>query len=254
MLAIGTKDSAVEALSVIFQAIWSSSEERGQNSFRWKQMALSLSSLFTSQSPESSANVSRLRDLLNEIADAELQYSQSQARAADDLRDICERYEALFRQNERYLEARNAFLKSGDSLKIAIAQSEAAKANPKKQEQTEAALGQAKALHKAALDRTKAELVGLIETRDRFLRFKMRRLRSAWHLYGIALKKLCTDQTQICTSVKQFLNSCRLEEEELVVEANAIEETFGDDRTTAPPLETESEVVPDLNYIQPIDY
>jgi hypothetical protein len=111
---------------------------------------------------------------LNQIADAELVYSQSQSRAADDLRDVFERYDVLFHQNEVYLDARNAFQRSGDALRAAVGQSKSAKSNPRKQEQVEAALVQTKAIHKAALGRVKAELSALIETRDRFLRFKVR--------------------------------------------------------------------------------
>jgi hypothetical protein len=144
---------------------------------------------------------------------------------------------------------------SKNSLTAAIAQCEAVKENPKKREPAELAVIQAKAVHKAALERTKAELARMIETRDRFLKFKIRRLRSAWITYGNAMKKLTEDEIEKFGEVRSVLQGFRIAQEELPAEVGrvesaivqAVEAAEGEEQQAAMFVE---EALPDPDYIQ----
>jgi hypothetical protein len=213
MLPLGTRDPAIAALSTTSKSLSESSSNRIQFASHLRRFASTLGHLCLSQNPGCADTLTELESLLGTISDSEVRYAASQSRAAEDLRDICERYQVLFRQNEAYLAARLRFNKAAEALnqvEALEAEQNEKSARPSVKSQIGIMVGQAEDLHDETLVDIKDELALLIEVRGKYNAFKTRRLRSAWRIYARGLGEFQRDQVGAYRRIQELLGQLRL--------------------------------------------
>jgi hypothetical protein len=167
----------------------------------------------TSQNAEAASQAESLVTLLGKFADAELVLSDAEVRAAEDFRDIIARYDVLFRANEEYLQAKNAYDASAAATKRAAAAdlAESTKPSYEKSKYTlQANLQKAKDAQRKALETYKEKATQLIDVRNRYTKFKVRCLRHGWNLYGTALKQAAQTEGVLLQEIKGIFAGLRV--------------------------------------------
>jgi tetratricopeptide (TPR) repeat protein len=209
LFALGEKDAVLRDMISSMKGLFTASEERRKYSTKWQTLAKRLSAILISQVPDAKSQAESLSESLNKIADAELSLSTAEGRAAEDFRDIIERYEVLFRTNEEYLQAKSQYEDAAVASKKAVDADIAGSTKPTYVEKTkytlQANMTRTKDLQKRALETFKEKATAMIDARNRYTAFKIRRLTHGWILYGTTLKQTAETEIETMTSIKGIL-------------------------------------------------
>jgi len=208
LLAIGDKDPLQNTLISCIKSLFSAAGARRKYAGSWEQLAPALAKMVSSQSQSVSAQLTSLSDLFGKVRDAEFALSNAEERTAEDLRDIVERYDVLFRVNEVYLAAKDSYAEATEAHEAAVAadQKEQGKSSYERNKfLLQAKIDQEKAHRQKALENLRSTLDRTITERARYLAFKNRRLTHAWATYGTQLLEMITVETRLFQQIRDAL-------------------------------------------------
>ena len=183
----------------------------------WETMATALQEMLAGQTTTISAQISEFTRLLNDVGQVHRRLADQEARNAEDFRDIIERYDVMYRANNEYHDAKDKYEAAEKALESARAKNEAEKSKPdyeaKRKVKNENEIEKLKSQKAKYLDLVKEKLSKFIEEREKYVRFKVRRLCEGWTRYGHALKvesdneSLTYDKIQDCLQSMKANNS-----------------------------------------------
>jgi hypothetical protein len=171
--------SELNDLASVAEHIRGMSDIRRSHAAGWRSLSFLLEKLVVSENPAASDDVEIMVRLFARIADAEGALAESEFRAAEDLRDIVERYNVIFLCDEAYSEASNIFDFCCLELRAAVADE---RENAHKQAahfKYTAAIEKAKDDKRQAVAGLKAAITRMIEMRERYAAFRGRRMAHA---------------------------------------------------------------------------
>jgi hypothetical protein len=232
LFALGEKDIVLRDMIASMKGFFSAGEGRQKYAASWRSLSAKLAAMLSSQNSEIHPKVDSLCGLLGRLADAEQELAASEIRAAEDFRDIIERYDVLFRCNEEYLQAKKEFGSATEALARVKAADSAESTKPsyeKTKYRLQANVAQARDILKKTIEIYKARTQAMIGVRNRYTAFKIRRLTHGWVLYGNALKQNCETELELLQQVKGVLAELRIAGEAAAAEVEeAIEQQLAE--------------------------
>jgi hypothetical protein len=234
--------SQLDDLAAVAQHIRSVSENRRNHAAGWRRLIPVLSRLVLSQNPAASHGVEILAGIFGKLADTEGVLAESESRAAEDLRDIVERYSVIFRCNETYSEASNILDYASLELSAALAddRENSNKSNyPATKFKYKAAIEKAKDDKRQAIAQLKDAIARSIEMHERYATFRVRRMTHAWQTLGAAVAAWVSAETPLFVQLRSALREWRKgavvgEEVIATVEAAVGDKVAEHDRTLVP--------------------
>jgi hypothetical protein len=182
---------------------------RKRYSDSWKNLGRMLQGMIIGQTSVISGQISQFTSLINEIADVHSRLAAEELRNAEDFRDIFERYEVMYRANTEYSNAKTLFLAASKDLESARKKNETEKTKPdyeaKRRVKLEAEIEKGKSAKAKYLELVKTNLANLITQREKYDKFKVRRLCEGWTRYGHALKIESENESAIIDRIQECL-------------------------------------------------
>ena len=175
----------------------------------WRNLGRMIQAMIIGQTTVISGQISQFTSLINEIADVHSRLAAEELRNAEDFRDIFERYEVMYRANSEYGDAKSLFLAASKDLESARKKNEAEKTRPdyeaKRRVKLEAEIEKGKSAKAKYLELLKTKLSVFITSREKYNRFKVRRLCEGWTRYGHALKIESENESAIIDRIQECL-------------------------------------------------
>lgn len=206
------KDKNVEEMEQIYQGLKLAATNRHKYALKWTAWNQSLSSLCISQNPDVSDKFNTIVELTNKIGEIEESLAKDEDRNAEDYRDVIERFNAVLRKNYKYIDAKQAYKTASMKLNEAKAKDVSEQAKPtyeQKRFKLQQVIEQAKEKKRQKLEELKDTLRDLIEHRDRYNKFKIRRLAEGFTRYGSAIKTVCDDAIPVLEELNDAVRDLR---------------------------------------------
>jgi hypothetical protein len=206
------KEVLLTDMHEIYGGLVSAGEGRAKYAKSWLEFANYVKIMILTQNSEIESHMDRFVDLFAQIAACHERLSAAEIRNAEDFRDVAERFSVVYRQNDEYIDQKRKFREYEAELKEAILKNETESKKPnyqKYQAKLEANIERLKGLKKEALEETKRRLQVLINTREKYNNFKVRRFTQGWLKYGTALKQESEKEVELLTQVEELLNELK---------------------------------------------
>ena len=244
------KEILLTEMHEIYAGLFAASEGRKKYAQSWVELANYIKLMILTQNPQIEGKLDRFVDLFGQIGQCHSRLAEAELRNAEDFRDVAERFSVVFRSNDEYIQQKRKFREYEADLKEAIAKNETEKSKSnyaKNQAKLEGNIERLKGLKQEALDETKRKLQVLIDTREKYNQFKVRRFTHGWTTYGTALKTESEKEAELLTQVEELLNELKGELEsgtaQQVTEAIKQQVDAAPDLPDAPAAETPNEDV-----------
>lgn len=206
------KEVLLSDMHEIYGGLVNASEGRAKYAQSWIEFSNYVKLMILTQNPQVESHMDRFVDLISQIAACQTRLSAAELRNAEDFRDVAERFSVVYRSNEEYIQQKRKFREYEADLKDAIAKNEAESHKPnyaKNQAKLEGKIQTLKGLKKEALEETKKRLQFLIDTREKYNNFKIRRFAQGWLKYGTALKEESEKEVELLAQVEELLNKLK---------------------------------------------
>lgn len=154
--------------------------------------------------------------LCAKYGESQSRLAEAEIRNSEDFRDVAERFTVVYRANNEYIDQKRKFRELEEALKNAIKKNEeeSQKSNyAKNQAKLEANIKKLRTEKKEAYELTKQKLRDLIDTRNKYNAFKIRRFCHGWSLLGEALKAEGQTMSQVLDQISECLSSLSLSKE-----------------------------------------
>ena len=175
--------------------------------------------MFESEAPEFKGKFKAMMDIISEIIGEEQKIQQAEHRVAEDLNDIAARFDIVFRTSEETMEKTSNVKRA--SARIAELreklQADISKGGAK-QVAIEQEITNAIEAKKKAVEEADVKLQEFIAVKQRYNKFKVRRMRNAYSNFGEVTKN---SNAKMASLYEQLANEARMSDEEL----NALLET-----------------------------
>jgi hypothetical protein len=179
----------------------------------WTKLGTALNVLGSGQLPPLASEFEKLTGLFKEVAEIHTTLADAEDRNADDLRDIYERFEVLYRQSHINSEGKaefNTAYTAYEAIKKQVAIEREKPGWPKVELKFLQQEAGAKGMLKAALDRYKGTLAELVRVRETYNAFKIRRFRGGFFLYVRALREASEKELDVFTRIQDLLRGLSL--------------------------------------------
>ena len=138
-------------------------------------------------------------------------------RSAEDIRDVFERFEVLYRVNEEYGIRKEQLAEANRKLTETHAKIEAEKNKgtyEKNKQKLEASLELARKDKTDALRRIKRKVRQLMHVKETYNKFKVKRFRQGFTRYNDALREASQNEIQKLTQIREFMSALSVENPE----------------------------------------
>jgi hypothetical protein len=162
-----------------------------------------------SQNATATKQAIAVADLFPGIADTEAWLADAESRAAEDLRDIVEGYDVVFRCNEVCSDTMGAYGCACLELNSAVADQRESSAGAT--HRLRAAVERAKGQKRRTLAPFREVVTRMIEVRERYVRFKGRRMEHAWQTFGRAIAVWADAERPLFAQLREALAEWRRE-------------------------------------------
>jgi hypothetical protein len=224
--------SQLNDIAIVARSFRGMSDNRRKYAAGWRSFGSALSAMVVSQNPSASKETDVLTRLFTSIAEAETQLADSELRAAEDLQDVIERYDVIFRCNEVYSDTMSVYSLACLELNAAIADDREGSEKPNysgAKYKLKAAIEKAKLEKRLAIAPFRAAVARMIEMRERYAKFRVRRMDHAWQTFARATSVWADAEKRFFRQLRDTLAEWRKEGvvgEEIVV---AIEEGLAEE-------------------------
>jgi hypothetical protein len=212
MFTLGHKDSILNDMVVSAKAMIGAGERRLKYANDWKEIGPIMSHLVVSQSPDVAEKMTAAVTILNQVSEVEGKLAQDEMRNGEDFRDVIERYEVLFRTNEVYLESKQRLRSANEDLDASIEKDKREALKPtyeRNRPKLEISISKAKDGKRVAVEKSKEAIRNLINAREKYTRFKVRRLKQGWIRYGTGLSTTCEKEIELFTRLRNILEDMK---------------------------------------------
>ena len=207
------KTIMLQDLTTVHKYLESAAQARTKYSETWAVLAQNLQTMLAGQTTTISAQITDFTHLVKEIGEIHKRLSEHELRNSEDFRDIIERYEVMYRANLEYISAKEEFNSSSKNLDAARKRDEADQSKPdyegKRKIKNENEIEKLKSQKARALDLVKEKLNKLIEEREKYNKFKVRRLCEGWSRYGHALKVESENESAAIDRIQECLQEMK---------------------------------------------
>lgn len=219
------KEILLSDMHDIYAGLYKAGESRKEYAKNWSEFAKYAKVMIMTQNSNVTAELDRFVDLCTKYAESQTRLAEAEMRNAEDFRDVAERFSVVYRGNNEYIDQKRKFRELEAELKEAKAKNEAESAKPtyaKVQAKLEANINRLKDAKKEAYELTKQRLRDLIDIRNKYNAFKIRRFCHGWSLLGTVLKQEGQTMTEILQKIGECLEAlaaCGAEGTEKLAEA-----------------------------------
>lgn len=202
------KDPAIEVienLSSIFAALSSSRVEYAHRLIGFGADVFQMTKVAC---PEYVEQIQAIRDILGKIAACNVKLAEAEFRVSDDIRDISERFVVVERVNNEFKAQEDTYEAASNALIEILAEEMSAKNSPgyqKVQAKIEAAVIKAKVEKNTNNKILKEKIQALINTKEKYNSFKVRRLNSAWKRMSISLENFSKNEASLYKTLNELL-------------------------------------------------
>jgi hypothetical protein len=202
------KEQICTDLISTFDALMCASNHRKEIAKAWRELGRTMDfkifAMAMTQIPGFQKQLEAIRDSIMELGEVQEELAAKQERTGEDIRDVIERYYVVFRINEECLKARHAYEDATAGLEEA--QRKYAGASGANQARYEAYLIAAKSKKAAALNEVREKMRLLVQGKDAYNRFKLRRFNNGWQLYGEGLRTASEKEIVIFRRIRGYLD------------------------------------------------
>jgi len=222
------KEVLLSEIHTVHAGLHAAGESRMKYADSWTKFGQFVKSLVLTQNGDIESYMDRLISLFEQISESQRRLAAAEIRNSEDFRDVAERFSVVFRSNEEYIEAKRIFRELKSKLKDAIQLNDTESKKPtyeKNKAKLEANIEKLREQSRQQLEKTKATLDVLIQVREKYNKFKVRRFTQGWTLYGNALKVESAKEAELLGQVEELLNElkARLEGKELDTVTEALQ-------------------------------
>lgn len=207
-LFLSRKDVLCSEITHVYEGMVQSAESRVLYAKSWSDIGSTSCAMLTSQIPELKAQFEEMRTIFNEVYQIHFKLAKEIERSAEDIRDVYERFDVLFRVNEEYNIRKEQLADATRKLTEAHAKIEAEKAKGTYQKNEAKLLANLEAARKDktdALRRIKRKVKQLMAVKDSYNKFKVKRFRQGFTRYSHALREAAQSEIQKLTQIREFL-------------------------------------------------
>lgn len=218
------KDQLCKDMDVVYHGLHNASEARLQYAKGWEDFGKTSAIMLTSQIPELETQFHELEKLFVEVATIHRKLAQEESRNAEDFRDVIERFAVVYRVSEEYSMRKQQWKEACDAFDNATKKIEVEKLKgtyAKNQAKLEANLAAAKKDKSDFLRRIKRKCQQLIDEKNKYNKFKIRRFRSGWTRYSNALKAASEAEIDVYGRIRDYLSQLNVENPEAAKVAEA---------------------------------
>lgn len=219
------KDQLCKDMDIVYHGLHNASEARLQYAKGWEDFGKTSAIMLTSQIPELEAQFNELEKLFGEVAAIHRKLAQEEGRNAEDFRDVIERFSVVYRVSEEYSARKQQWREACDAFDNASKKIEVEKLKgtyTKNQVKLEANLAAAKKDKSDFLRRIKRKCQQLIDEKNKYNKFKIRRFRSGWTRYSNALKAASEAEIEVYGRIRDYLSQLNVEHPEAAKVAEAV--------------------------------
>jgi hypothetical protein len=198
------KEQICTDLISIFDGLTRAASHRRDCAKAWRELGKATYDMAISQIPEFEEPLKGIKDCFFELSDIHIELAGKEERNAEDVRDVIERYYVIYRVNEEYVKARHAYDDATADLQE-VQRKYQTSMTASNQSKLEASLISAKGKKSAALYEVKVRLAALIQAKDAYNKFKVRRFKHGWNLYGQGMKTVSEKEIVVFTKVRKHL-------------------------------------------------
>lgn len=203
------KTILLQDMVTVHEYLDKASSARKKYAESWKNLGKTLQTMIVGQTSAISGQINQFTSLIDEISQVHSRLADEELRNAEDFRDIFERYEVMYRANNEYTSAKTLFRAASKDLENARKKNESEKTKPdyevKRRVKLEAEIEKCKSQKAKYLDLVKTNLSALILAREKYDKFKVRRLCEGWTRYGHALKVESENESAIIDRIQECL-------------------------------------------------
>jgi len=225
------KEELLTDIRTIQKSLHETGENRKKYAKSWAEFGRFLRNSVVSQSPQVTNLMDRIQGMFNEIADLHIKFSEEEIRNSEDFGDVAERFNVVFRENQEYIEKKREYTGSCGKLKEALAKLDFESKKPefeKEKAKLEANVEKARNEKRKCLEDVKTQLKRLIDIREKYNKFKVRRFCQGFTRYGLAMKEEGEKEAEVLLKMKDLFLEMKsfveIDEKDLNRIENALEE------------------------------
>ena len=225
------KNPTLESMKALSAQIMAISEARASYARGLRSFGERLNQLVSSVVPAESDKFKTLSELYIEAASVSEELAASENRTSEDVRDLVERFSVVTRCNNEYQKQDDTYDDKSNAMIDAMATEIAEQKKPtyeKVRFKVEEKVASAKTAKKLALMSLKEKLAKVIEEKEKYNKFKVRRLQHAWTTFANDHARLYAKEQNVMERIVQFLNNGELPTG-IVAEAVALAAAVPDD-------------------------
>ena len=181
----------------------------------WVVLGQKLKTMVCSQTDSMSSKFDTFISYLEQLEQSELRLADREIRSAEDFRDVFERYAVMFRTADDTIASKTKFRNVSAKMEKSRNSLEAAKSKsntkPEKIAKKEAKVEKLMNEKKEALDKLIADYKAIIEVREKYNQFKLRRFSECFKTYGSSLRSEMEEQSQIYEKILKWFSDRREE-------------------------------------------
>ncbi|OHS99254.1 hypothetical protein TRFO_08502 [Tritrichomonas foetus] len=233
-------------MELVYQGLHSAADARFQYARGWEDFGKTSAAMLTSQIPELESRFNELPKLFAEVAEIHRKLASEETRNAEDFRDVIERFAVVFRVSEEYAERKDQWKAACDAYDNVLKKIEIEKVKgtfTKNQYKLEAQVAAAKKEKVDYLRRIKRKINQLIEVKEAYNKFKVRRFRQGWTRYAEAIKVASEAETAAYEKIRDYLSQLSVENPE----AGELAQAVVDEQTSKPAPKAQEPAEPDFD-------
>ncbi|KAH0787788.1 hypothetical protein GPJ56_008311 [Histomonas meleagridis] len=240
------KDILCQEMTNTYNALVQASNFRKAYAKSWSDFGSTACAMMASQIPELKHQFEEMRKLFNDVAEIHVRLAEGELRNAEDFRDVIERFAVAFRANEEsynykevYKMARRKYQSLLDKKKQLESKTGGEKELPKVNVQIE----DQKHVVIKAINAYIKKVKFLREAKDKYNKFKIRRMKHGWVRYTESLKKATDEEIAKFTEIQDLLSSLKVIDPKA---GEAAEAMVAQQMSVSPPEPVQMPNAPDL--------
>lgn len=211
------KDILCAEIVRVYDGLIQAATNRTAYAKSWSDIGSTSCAMLTSQIPELKTRFEEMRTIFNELSHIQYKLASEMERSAEDIRDVFERFEVLYRVNEEYGIRKEQLAEANRKLTETHAKIEAEKNKgtyEKNKQKLEASLELARKDKTDALRRIKRKVRQLMHVKETYNKFKVKRFRQGFTRYNDALREASQNEIQKLTQIREFMSALSVENPE----------------------------------------
>jgi exonuclease VII large subunit len=185
--------------------------------------------MIESIAPEYTSVMQQISGSLSKVGLLHRQFVSAESRSAEEFRDICERQSVVQRVSNEFTDAYNAFKQVTDALNESVtnkAKAQGRSLKPGKERSLNEAIQKCVNLKEQSSAFLAVKIKELIRQRERFVRFKERKIRTGFEIYAEHLRNFLENKVTVMADIEKLSLELRELQPVLPAVCRAYEDEF----------------------------